>query len=81
MRSDEEERLARTVVVRNVYSSILQRKVNSYLQSNIAAGPSFFWSPVSRNARVWRNPLADVVYSSPAVIDAFATAVTGCPRP
>eukprot|EP00752_Nemacystus_decipiens_P014297 g12717.t1 len=27
MRSDEEERLARTVVVRNVYSSILQRKV------------------------------------------------------
>ncbi|CBN79110.1 Neurofilament triplet L protein, putative [Ectocarpus siliculosus] len=27
MRSDEEERLARTIVVRNVYSSILQRKV------------------------------------------------------
>lgn len=27
MRSDEEERLARTIVVRNVYSSILQKKV------------------------------------------------------
>lgn len=29
MRSDEEEKLARVCVVRNVYSSILQRKVSN----------------------------------------------------
>lgn len=46
MRSDEEERLARTVVVRNVYSSILQSKVMAGLLLSLL----FEWSTTTTNA-------------------------------